>query len=298
MYITMKLLPLLLLTLLFPLHLVRAEGEVPPKVALSCTPRNLPSDEKRVFTLNKGEGVAITCFLINTTKDTLSGMLLAKQNSNLNGESTASSTSVTLEGEESKEVSLSFGPVFVPGNYYYSATFMGTDGHSLSRDTVLSGVLVGETVLSMATATLDKGEYGWTDSAKLSLTLTASGQEASIIENEKPTVSVAMLTKDQVPCAYLLDKRPITQAKDDYVFTFSDAALCANTLRITLQKADGTVMDQKVIAVSLPERTQGAIPQTRGKSLLALDQPMGILVWVGVLCLIFLAYTLWRQKRK
>lgn len=297
----MKLLPFLFLGLLLsPVVVVQAEGETQlvPKVALSCTPKKVLVDGKtHVFTLTKGEGIEFGCLMINTTKEKLSGTLLGKQTTSLNGESAASAAVVSIEGEESKEVTLSFPAVFVGGNYFYAFKLMGSDGQSLSQDVVLTGVLVNKEELRITAATLDKDQYTWTDSAKLTLTLTANGQEQSFITNEKPTLTVAMLTADQTPCAYLIDKRALTEVKADYVFTFSQAELCSNAIKVTVQKENGEVMDQKIIAVALPERTQN-MSKAPGKMLLSLNQPMGILTWVSVLCLIFLAYILWRHHKQ
>lgn len=293
---TKKILPLLVFGILFVSpYFLKAQENAPTvafQVNLSCLSKGTAVDENQMFPIAKGQGVELSCVLVNSTKEKLTGMLLAKQNAN--GVISASSTMVNLDEEANQEVTLSFPQLFVPGVYYYSAVLMGNDGKPLSADIVLTGKLEGQQQVSIASATLDKAMYAWDDMVKLSLVLSDHGQGSSIFKAGELTLSVSILDVDQNDCNLLLNEQAVVEVATDYQFKLTAGVHCINAIRVNLIGKDGAVLDQKIIAVPLPAEEsieQKALTDSSTKRTM-------IVMWGSIVALgVLLAYLWWRYRR-
>lgn len=298
---TKKLLPLIALGFLCVLpSLVRAQEAVSstvPKVDLSCVSKNTAVDENRVFPIVRGQGVELGCTLVNATQEKLSGMLLGKQYAN--GAIAASSMAVNLDEGARQEVTLPFPPIFVSGTYRYSAMLIGSDNQPLSADVVLTGMLDGEQSLMIESAILDKKVYAWGDTAKLSLALSAGGEEDSLLKIKAPMLKVSLLDVEQKDCAVLLNEQVVTGAVAEYSFELSPKVNCINTIQVTLLGKEGGVMDQKIVAFPLAEQetaAQNALKQSSsgsGKKMMT-----ALLVGIAGIILLVGAYFVWRRKSR
>lgn len=262
------------------------------KVSLSCTVKNAVVGENGIFSIVKGQGVELSCALVNSTKEKLSGMLLAKQNAN--GTVSASSSIVNLDEEARQETIVSFPPILLPGTYHYSAVLMGNDGRPLSVDVAMTGKLEGEQQVSIASALLDKRVYHWGDMATLSLALSDNGQGESIFKASELTLRVSLLDVEQKDCSVLISEQSVTEITADYQFELTHEENCVNAVRVTLMGKDGKVLDQKILAVSFPEEEsieQKALTESSTKRTM-------IVMWGSIAALVvLLTYFWWRYRR-
>lgn len=285
---------LLLSFILLPKTFVLAAENIPaaPTVFLACSSLGTSAGKQQAFVIKKGESVQIRCMIENTAQEKISGLLLGKQ-SRGNGVA-ASSVNISLAGKERQTVTLMFSPVFVPGTYVYTTVLIDKNSQSLSNEAVLVGPLEGESTMTIATATFDKGEYAWGDAATLLLTLSADEGESILLGNKPTTLTVVQLTAADLPCATLIDKQRVNEIKGEYRFRIAQDMQCSNAIRVTLEDEQLKTIDEKTLAISLPARVQAVGEQSNNDEVTR--RPF---LWLGVIGLTVIAVALvWLRSRR
>ena len=285
---------LLLATFVVTSQTVYGEEVTPPvyKVALSCTPKHVPAEKGGPFLLKKGERIELGCFMTNATEDSLTGTLSAKEYRSKGSDTRISSTDIVLASGESQAVDLVFAPLFVTGSYYYAVSLTGANNQALSPTVTLTTLLEGQNQPAIASAHLDKGQYAWSDLAVLTVALTDE-TTSNMLKDQGVQLSVMMLDEKGTNCTTLLTQERVTSVTGEYRFKFSPEVSCTNTIRVVLQNDKTETLDEKVLAVALPEREKGPTPA----GLKNLASASGVVWAIVVIVILTLVYWLWRRKR-
>lgn len=276
-----------------------AQAQQVPTLSCGSTEATLGQN----FDLTPDQPISLVCSLTNTSAESVSVMLLGKMF--VPGQSLPNGTSAdaTLEGNETAQVQLSFGPVFRNGDYIF--TFVPLDtatGQPIGSEVKVIGTLGsadGKQVRIMA-ATLDKGVYQWGEAFILALALDVpEGKSAADV-----TATVVMQDKDGKSCSTLLEKRVLTKTEEDLSLVFpKEAGQCVNALGLTLQSKDGKIVDKKILAVGLTygeaaptsDMEPGVVTEESGSGLSVLM--IGALVFVVVFLLVLVGYAMTHRKR-
>lgn len=223
-------------------------------VILTCTP-NLPSNniEGGQFTFAAGKTLTIDCTAQSAASSDLSAMLLGKQ-TDAQKKSDASSTDMTLTPDTPAKATLQFPAVFQNGNYNYSFTLLDIKTHQpIAKEVLLTGVIAGDEQARITAVALNQEEYEWQAPATLDLSVTLP--ENKTLETSPLSLEISMSDTNGKICHTLVKNTAIKQPVASYTFKFPESGTCANTLKIVLKNQDDTVVDERMLAVGLPEST-------------------------------------------
>lgn len=235
------------LTLLFSGSFFAAQGVLaapPYQLSLSCLPDSTGQDvleQTMMFRCAIKEKSA-------STKTRVSAILSGKRESD-HQESVVSTAEVLLNGASLTEVTLRFPMVLQSGTYQYS--FVLSD---LETKEPIAGAVSYTRKFSTDRAwidvvSVDQKQYHWGAPVTLGLSLHIPDEQS--LESQALTVDVTMRDSAEKTCATLAERLPVRQAADTYPLRFPEKGSCTNTLVIVLRGKDGTVIDQKTIAVNL-----------------------------------------------
>lgn len=269
---------------------------------LTCTP-DLPSDTLRAeqFTFAAGRTLAINCTARSTAAGDVSALLLGKQTDTQNKLS-ASGADMILTSDTPAQATLSFPAAFQRGNYRYSITLLDTKTHQpIAEEVTLVGVIEGDEQARILSLALEKEQYEWQAPATLSLSVTLP--ENKSLETSPLSLGISMNDALGATCQTLVADTPVKQVTDAYAFQFPGPGVCANTLQIVLKNQAGTVIDERVLAVGLPDvavptPSSNQSESTQPSMSSALSRPLIIgLVLTGIVFLAIGALALARKRK-
>lgn len=242
-------------------------AETNPVLSLGCFPEGIEISDQATFVQTSGTITTIVCEVSSATADTeLSVFVLGEQM--LDSVTVASSGGdAFLKGEEPGDVMLSFPAVFQAGKYQYTFSVMSKEtGEVLLTKAAFSGV-IEENALSakIAAVTFDKEQYLWQAPAELTVNTTLlAGQ---ILQPDMLSLRVVMEDTTGNECAVLVDNAPVVGAVERLSIVFPPEGQCTNAVRIVVQDKSGTVLDQKIVAINFPIKSerfgmnQGSLPE-------------------------------------
>jgi|GEM_PF-7070770 len=286
---TLTLIAVFTFALFSPLTTVQAEMNA--STSLFC----YPSEDKTFgasgsFALTAGQAPSFTCDIVNASDREVTTMLLGKGA----GASTsfATGTNVTLVSNANATTTLSFEPLYQPGEYSFRFSLIDTATKELTtKEMVLMGTLGGEQKPSLGTFSVDKEAYAWQD--PFMLTATSTVPAGYDLEKEKVTLRVALLDPLGNECHVFTEGVTVSSSEIKQNFTFPAQGSCANSLAMTLKDKDGTVLDKKMVAVSLPHLVDPETKQGSGIFSSLTWSPVtflfGTIVLIVVLALVFVA---------
>lgn len=276
-------------------------AETDPTLSLDCFLPGVEISDQATFVQISGAVTTIVCELQSTATDTeLSLFVLGKQV--FDGVTIASSGSdVSVKGEESGDATLSFPAVFQAGKYQYTVSVMNKEtGDVLFTKSVFSGVIeASASQAKIATATFDKEQYSWQAPAELTVNMGLS--EGQLVQPDTLSLRVIMEDTAGNECTVLAENAPVIGAVEQRKVMFPPEGQCANAVRIALQDKSGTVLDQKIVAVNFPVKSERfGISQGRLTNGIFGDTPLllkGGLVGTIILLLALSGYFMMRRKK-
>lgn len=231
----------------------RVQGAEEYQASLNCGFSEVTADTDVPLMLEKGAAPTIACEVTSATQEkALSVFVLGKQS--VAGVSVASSgTNIAVEAGGTTSATLSFPAVFQNGEYDYVITAVDVEtGQLLTNEVVLRAIIGGEAELTQLEKTIfGKEQYRWGDTAELTVFLKTS--ENLVITPDMFSLRIVMVTKEDEECAVLVDKTAVTGAAMKLSFNFPREGQCSNALRVSLRDAKDTVIDQKLVAVTLSQ---------------------------------------------
>lgn len=259
------------------------------------------SEKGKNFILTSGQKPTFLCSVVNADKTkTFSGMIVGKET---NGETTlaVASTSVVLPASGSAEATLQFPAVFQNGTYRYAFTLFDAETkQSLAKEVTLIGVIKGTKRPQILSVVPDKTNYAW--GAPLTLTVALDLPKGDTLVSDTLLFDVAMQDRSGKGCAVLAENQTVTQVTETLLLRFPQEGNCVNAITLVLKSQDGNVIDQKVIAVGLPEMKAPAVaaPVIDTDSRAFFQMPRTLVVGVILTTMLFCAlggYFLVLKKR-
>ncbi len=231
-------------------------AETDPTLSLDCFPPGAEISDQATFVQTSGTATTIVCEVLGAATDTeLSVFVLGKQV--FDGVAIASSGGdVSVKGEESGDVTLSFPAVFQAGKYQYTFSVMNKEtGEVLITKAAFSGVIEGNALSAKIAAVIfDKEQYLWQTPAELTVDTVLS--EGQVLQPDTLSLRVVMEDAAGNECAVLVENAPVVGTVERLSIVFPPEGQCANAVRIMLQDKSGTVLDQKIVAVNFPIKSE------------------------------------------
>lgn len=259
--------------------------------------------ESGVVPVVSADETPFECEITNKEKEQGASLLLSGKQIDSNGAADATAIAIDLGTGGSQKATLTFPRVYRSGQYQYVFSLFDTvTKQSVAKDFVLTGELEGDAAMqvSIDQVSLDKEQYEWTDSFVLNVTL--NNLEKQDLSSEPLSLHVALQDKTGAPCAVLSDSQRIMNSEEKLKLKFPGEGTCVNGMVVALRDAKGMVLDQKILAVGLPETK----PVHEGSALQKTGMLNGVplLVQVGLImtfCLLLILggyFFLRKQKRR
>ncbi len=243
---------LTVLGLAVPLQRIKS-APVDYPVSIYCLPENTKTDIVGAFVQVSGEALTVHCDVSATDKNKdLSAFILGKQVFEGRDLSTTGSV-VMLKGNETASVALTFPAVFQGGEYQYTFSLQENgSGRALAHESYLLGsVEVGQTEARITGAKFDRERYAWQDSFRLTVNI---DQTKAVVSEKTLFLHVTLDDMSGKECAVLMEKQIVTSGAETVIASFPTEGTCANQVTVSLRGSDNEVLDQKILAVGLPEK--------------------------------------------
>lgn len=268
-------------------------------VSLFCRPDKGKVDLVGAFAQTKGEALSVRCEISNSSKDKIfSAFLLGKQV--FEGQTLASTGEpVTIKESETVDITLTFPAVFQGGEYQDTFSLIDpSTAQPLAHDAYLLGTIEGgKKAVRIESATFDRERYMWQDAFQLTVNLDATKDAELGARGLSFHLTLDGATGEE--CAVLEEKKAVTGGTETLNLVFPAEGACANQMTLSLRADDGSVVDQKILAVGLPEKKPIQVASTgmTGEMLAKVPGPvLLLLVITGVLILGLTGFLLMRKK--
>lgn len=270
----------------------------PPIATFSCVPEATVATGEN-FALLEGNQTVFTCKVERIMKGApLSVMLLGKQT--FGKEVPAASSSNFTLADQAVTTTLIFPEVYRSGKYLYAFSLADTATRAaVAKDVTMTGTLKSTKHALFQSVNVGGAIPRW--GAPLTLDYTLSLPEGQTLETGPLTLRIAMQDKSGGECAVFVENQAIAKINGAQTFVLSEQGACNNVLLVVLKAADGTVLEQRVLAIGLPEKKAPVAPSF-------FSQVLGFIVglsWIwktiliimGVGAFLFLIYALIRKHR-
>lgn len=260
-------------------------------VTLSCTSESDGQGSKEI-TLVSGQPSKVQCTATKITPDKSYELFLLGNRSFAQGTtSEASSTSFSLAANAAASGFLEFPAVFQPGEYQYTFTLYDTVSKQPIADVAtLRGVLKGKERATLGSVSVDQERYEW--EAPLKLSLGVKLFQDTTLEASPLTVRVVLQNNQGEECAVLVENQPLSEFNESISMKLPKKGKCTNELTVSLKDKEGTVLDQKNVAIGLP--VSEASMDDRGNMVGAVAWGGSLSIWVklGLGVVVFLVIVL------
>lgn len=279
-----------------------AEDEYP--VSLFCSPEEAEIDASGGFVQTTGTITTIVCEMTDSMKDrSVSAFLLGKQTFEGASLSTLGSD-VILTGNTSLKTTLPFPAVFQNGEYQYTFSLIDKGTQKvLAKESYLVGTTKGDTPrIKIASATISEGQHKW--QSPFDLTVTFDIPKEYDFQSNPISLHVGMRDILGNECAVLLQKHFIRTESQKFGLFFPEEGNCINGVTVSLQDKTSAVVDQKILAVGLPDRkpiNEEVASPSSGQTGFLKNIPLAIqvgLVITTILILTLGGYFLLRKKTR
>jgi hypothetical protein len=232
---------------------VFAEDMIAQPILFACLPdAPVQITKNNNFALAFGSDTVFGCALKNTKNDAAYEAVLIGKQMDESGVVAISSNMVTLPADGTTQIALQFPAVFRPGMYQYTFSLTEkTTAEPLAREAILTGVLTGSAQASIVSATVNQTEYHW--AGPFALTVKVAHPPEQSLDQVPLFLTLSMQNKQGHECALLEKDIPVQQIEDTYQLHFPQGADCTNAVVVSLRTKDGSVKDQTILAVPLPE---------------------------------------------
>ena len=271
-------------------------------VSLFCAPQENTVDSSGRFTQVSGTIVTIVCEITDSMKDrAVSAILLGKQTYEGASLSTLGND-VVLTGNMNAETTLPFPAVFQSGEYQYTFSLIDKETQKvITQEAYLVGTIKGDTPrVKIASAIVSEGQHQW--QGPFDLTTTFDIPEGYDFQANPLSLHVGMQDTNGDECAVLLQKHFIRTDSQKLGLVFPEEGNCVNGMIVSLHDKTSAVVDQKILAVGLPN-TQPATDESSPTQEMEILKGIPLAIQVGLAITVILIVTLIgyfllrRQKR-
>ena len=281
-------------------------AETPNKdvFSLSCTWQDtlgIGKAEKEALPVVSGEATTFECDVTSSDKARNISLLLVGKQIDVRGGTDAVAASVEFGVDTFKKTALTFPAVHLPGEYQYVFALFDTQTKlPVGKELVLDGAMEGnlQSQIMIDRVSLEREHYDWAD--PFTLTVAVNIPEGVDVKTTQPRVHVTMNNMNGEECAVLTEDQDVTQAENVYQLRFPKEGKCVNAVRVSLSDKEGSVLDQKVVAVGLPE-VKIATPSgmTNGAGFFSATSRILLVALglTGILCLALVGYFVIRKRK-
>lgn len=286
----------------FPLEKAQGAEDIrsskPLTATLSCIPESTVITGEN-FVLFEGKETLFTCTVERVVKGSpLSVMLLGKQVRDKEVPA-ASSSSFTLADQVVKQT-LVFPALYRGGKYVYTFSLVDTATRAaVSKEVILTGTLKSAKHALFQSVNVGETKPLW--GAPLTIDYMLSFPEGQTLKTDPLTLRIVMQDIHGGECAVFAENQAVKEVNGAHAFTLPTQGACSNVLLVVLKAADGTVLEQRMLAIGLPEKKAPVAPSLFSKVIsFIVGLPWMLktgLIIMGVVALLFLTYVLIRKHR-